>query len=244
VRTLKLVLEYEGTRYFGWQRQKGQATVQEAVEAAVEAVTGRRATVHGAGRTDAGVHALGQAAHVRIAGTLPAERMMHALNAHLPDDIAVKTCEEAPDNFHARYDAAGKKYRYTVYNGPIRPAVERRTMLFIRGRLSAAAMRRAARAFVGRHDFRAFAATGSPVKSTVRTLRSVTVSRRGPVVTVDVVGDGFLYKMVRTLVGVLLEAGRGKIGPAAIRALLAPDGRLRAGPTVPAKGLCLMEVHY
>ena len=244
LRNFKLTIEYEGTAYCGWQRQRGHRSIQEMIEEAARAVTGRKTIVHGAGRTDAGVHALGQTAHMKLDTTIPPERLIHALNAHLPDDIAVRGCQEVSGKFHARYDATGKTYRYTVYNAPTRPVLGRSQVYFVRDGLDIRAMRQAARHLVGRHDFKAFAATRGGVESTVREITSLVVSRRRHTISFEVKGDGFLYKMVRLIVGTLLEVGRKKIRPADMAALLRSPHTQRAGPTVPGKGLCLLEVRY
>jgi tRNA pseudouridine38-40 synthase len=236
--TLRLLVAYDGARFAGWQRQKNVRTVQASLEDALARVTERRAIVVGAGRTDAGVHALGQVAHARVVTRLSPAVLRRALNAVLPDDVIVRRLAEAPGRFHAQHDARWKWYRYRIAVGPVRPLLDRAYVLYVPQPLNVAAMRRAARAWVGRHDFRAFHSSGQPVASTRRrvyrlrlTREKGSASRSGPFLCIDVVADGFLYHMVRRMVGALLEIGRGRPMPP-------------VAPTAPALGLCLMRVTY
>lgn len=240
-----LLVEYEGTNYAGWQRQDNAVAVQQVLEEAVRKLTGRAVTIIGAGRTDAGVHALGQCAHFDVDSAIPAQKMSFALNGLLPADIRVRASREAPGDFHARKSAKGKHYRYTVWNGIHDTALYRRTCAHVRYPLDVQAMCKAAAHIVGEHDFACFQAAGStPVKSTVRTLYQVSVQRQGERVVIDVKGNGFLYNMVRILTGTLLEVGRGRMPKEAVPAILAGKDRALAGPTAPAKGLTLVEVFY
>lgn len=244
MRTIRLVVEYDGSAFSGWQRQAGRPSVQGALEAAVRRVTGRRAAVAGAGRTDAGVHAEGQVASFHTASTIPAERFRDALNAYLPEAVAVVASDEAPAAFHPRRAAHSKLYRYVILNRPARPALERARAWWIRARLNVPAMRRAARALVGRHDFRSFASKADRLKNMVRTIRSIAIVAAGDRLRIDVVGDGFLYNMVRAIVGTLVQVGRGLMESAAVKRILAARDRARAGPTAPAAGLCLVRVDF
>ncbi len=242
---LRLVLEYDGTDFAGWQAQVGRRTVQGALEAAIERVTGARVRVVGAGRTDAGVHAEGQVASVGLATRLAPAELQRALNAVLPRDVAVVRLASAPEGFHARRDAASKLYRYTVWNGRSPSPLRTRRAHWVRAELDLEAMRRAARALEGRHDFAAFQATGSQVGTTVRTLaRLEWRGRVGRELRLEVEGSGFLRHMVRTLAGTLLEVGRGRRRATSMRALLRARDRSRAGPTAPARGLTLVRVRY
>jgi tRNA pseudouridine38-40 synthase len=244
VRTVKLVVAYEGTRYAGWQRQPHRPSVQEALERAVALVTGSASRVVGAGRTDAGVHALAQVAHFRTDADLAAERFVGALNHHLPPDVAVRRSEEAPAGFHARRDARWRAYRYLVWNRPGRNPFVRDRALPWEGPLDVDRMQAAAEPLRGRHDFAAFCAVGSNPRTTLCTVYRFHVFRRGPFVVVDVVADRFLRHMVRMLVGTLLEVGSGKRPPEQLKEVLASRTSQRAGPVVPPGGLYLVRVGY
>lgn len=242
----KLTLEYDGTGFEGWQVQAGgRRTVQGALEEAIGRVTGARAAVTGAGRTDAGVHAEGQVASAAVETRLPPAELQRALNAVLPEDVAVIGLAAAPDGFHARRDARWKVYRYAIWNGPQRSPLRARTHLRVGARLDLAAMRDAAATLVGTHDFASFQAAGSSVASTVRTLARVEVrgAERGDV-AIEVQGSGFLRHMVRTLAGTLIEVGTGKRPPGSMPAVLAARRRAAAGPTAAARGLTLVRVEY
>ena len=246
VRLVALLLEYDGTRYAGWQRQATGPSVQAALEEAVRKVTGRHSPCSAAGRTDAGTHAAGQVAHFRTRSTLPAEKWIGALNAHLPPDIAVLKAWEAPEGFHARFGAKGKTYAYTIWNARGRSALLRDRAWHVPTPLNLAAMRRGARHLVGRHDFRAFAQTEGvrDRKSTVRTVKAIRISADGPRVTIAVSGNGFLTHMVRTIVGTLVEVGKGKRSPPSVGGILKGRRRADAGMTAPAFGLTLSAVEY
>jgi tRNA pseudouridine38-40 synthase len=244
VRAIRLLLEYDGAAFFGWQRQGGRPTVQAALEEAVRRVTGRRSPVVASGRTDAGVHAAGQVALFRTRARLPAERFRDALNAHLPPEVSVRESAEVDGRFHPMRNVVSKIYHYGIINRRARPALDRGRAWWVAAPLDVAAMRRAARRLVGRHDFRSFATEAAFRKDTVRTVRSLRLRRSGERIVVEVEGKGFLYNMVRAIAGTLVEVGRGKIKPAEVGRILAAKDRRRAGPTAPAHGLCLMSVRY
>jgi tRNA pseudouridine38-40 synthase len=244
MRKVKLTLEYDGTRYAGWQLQAKGETVQGKVEKALARLTGKKTRVHGAGRTDAGAHALGQVAHFQTFSILPLRNIRDGTNSYLPPDIAVLKTEEASSSFHARYSAQGKIYHYLAAVRPVRAALLRDRAWRVEGPLNVEAMRRAAKSLHGRHDFSAFCAAGSSVKDRVRTLRRLIISRKGDLVTFEFKANGFLYKMVRNIVGTLLLVGKGKMTPAEVGTILASGDRTRAGPTAPAKGLYLVKVIY
>ncbi len=244
MRTVKLVVAYEGTRYAGWQRQPHRPSVQETLERAVARVTGSPTRVVGAGRTDAGVHALAQVAHFRTESKLAAEQFTGALNHYLPPDVAVRHSVDAPDGFHARRDARWRAYRYLIWNRPGRNPFVRDRALPWEGDLDVDRMQAAAAPLRGRRDFAAFCAVGSKPTTTLCTLYRFHVRRRGPFVVVDVVADRFLRHMVRMLVGTLLEVGCGKRPPESLQEVLASRTSQRAGPVVAPGGLYLVGVGY
>jgi len=246
--TYKLTLAYDGTDYAGWQVQPNGTAVQEVVERAIERIFGVKARVHGSGRTDAGVHALAQVAHFQIPeahATIPLKNLRRALNDALPPDVRVLKVEQAPSSFHARYSAHEKTYRYQIYCGEVMDPFLRRWATHSPRPLDVAAMRRAARVLVGRHDFAAFSANPKrEQESTVRTLKRLSVARRGAMVTITATADGFLYKMVRSLAGALLKVGAGKLTVEDIRRILASKQRTALVETAPPQGLCLVKVRY
>ncbi len=239
---IKLVIEYDGTNYVGWQRQRDLMSVQEALERAFEEGAGERVTIHGAGRTDAGVHAEAQVAHLDTQCRIPPEKLSYVFNTHLPPDIRVRCSERVDDHFHARFDAKGKTYRYTIYNDTHPPAIWRHATGFVRGKLDVDKMREAARKLRGTHDFKPFSANGCEVKDTVRTIFDVSITVELPYIRIDVSGSGFLNHMVRIIAGTLIAVGIGKHEPECIDAILA--GKETAGMTAPAKGLTLRKVYY
>ena len=243
-RNVKLVLTYDGTDFAGWQRQPNAPTVQQTLEEAIERVTGERVNLIGAGRTDAGVHALAQVANFHTRNRLPASDLGRALNALLPPTVAVLEAREVTPDFHARYRAVGKHYRYTIHNHPVRPVLDRHLVLHVRRRLNLTRMRRAAQGLLGEHDFAAFTTHARLQPSTVRRVHQLSIRRNGQRVLVDIKGSGFLYNMVRAIVGTLIEVGRGKLAAEAVAEVLASGDRRQAGPTAPAHGLCLVSVRY
>lgn len=244
MRNVRLLIAYDGARFFGWQRQEGFGSVQQAVEEAFEALTGEHVVVHGSGRTDTGVHALGQVASAHVRTRLDDERLRHALNHHLPEGVVVRRLETCRDDFHARFDARGKRYVYAVATTRFRPPFGRAYVHWVHDPLDLAAMRRAAAVLRGRHDFSAFASSGSPRRSNVRTLAGLRLLARRERFALVAQADGFLYNMMRALAGTLLEVGRGKLAPADVERILAGRDRRRAGPTAPAEGLYLLSVLY
>lgn len=241
---LCLTLRYDGTAYHGWQVQPNGVTVQETIQDAIEAVTGTRAAVTGCSRTDAGVHAHMFCCAFTTDSALRGAKMVAALNAHLPPDVAVYACNEVAAAFHPRYDARGKRYVYRIWNSPVRSPFESRYTLHLARRLDEEALDRAAQDFVGEHDFASFCAAGSSVTDTVRRVTSCRVQREGDLVTVTVEADGFLYNMVRIMVGTLLSMAAGRIPFDGIPAILAAKDREKAGPTAPPEGLFLERVFY
>ncbi len=240
----RLLIKYDGTHYHGWQVQPNGVTVQERLQDAVEAVTGVRSGITGCSRTDAGVHARMFCCALHTDSTIPPEKVPAALNAHLPRDIAVYDCCTVSEDFHPRYDALGKRYVYRIWNHPARdPFWEGRAYHFGR-RLNVDAMADGGQQLLGTHDFAGFCSAGSSVTDTVRTLSRCDVTRTGDLVEITVEADGFLYNMVRIIVGTLLEVDSGKIDPAELPAILESCDRERAGATAPACGLWLEKVFY
>jgi tRNA pseudouridine38-40 synthase len=244
VRNIKLVLEYDGTAYHGWQRQRGQPTVQQGIEDVLRKVTGERISLIGAGRTDAGVHALGQVASFKTGSRLSAADFQRALNGLLPPDIVVREAQETPPEFHARYSARAKRYEYRILNQELPQAVGRHYHWHLPGRLSLARMRRCLGLLRGRHDFSSFQSTGSPVASPVRHMMDCGARREGELVVLWFEADGFLRKMVRALVATLVEVGLGRLSVEEFAEVLAARNRARAAATAPPGGLFLVRVDY
>jgi tRNA pseudouridine38-40 synthase len=257
-RRLKLIVAYDGTPFAGWQSQSHGNTIQDHLERAFERVAGRAARVHGAGRTDAGVHALAQCAHVDVNKALAPARWMEALNALLPPAIRVLSCRYVSNNFHARLSAKGKIYRYRIWSAPVLPPFEYHRAWHIPHPLDLKILQKAAEHFLGTHDFAGFAANrgksgrrgdtdssrGESEKSTVRTINSVRVRQNGPCVTIEFDGDGFLYKMARLIIGSILKCALGKMR---IDDVVARLDFGKVGParfTAPAEGLFLVRVRY
>ncbi len=244
MRNIQLTLEYEGTRYLGWQRQPQGMTIQQALEEAIEQTTGVMSRVTGASRTDAGVHARGQVANFRTDSALPVERLQGALNALLPRDIVVLSAEDVAEDFDARFSARSKLYHYTVWNDRVRPALERNLCWHLRWPLDLQPMQEAARLLIGRHDFAAFQSANAQSETTARTVLYAAWERAGSKLTFAVEADGFLYKMVRAIVGTLVDVGRGRKSVEDFGETLDSRHRRRAGRTAPPQGLCLMAVRY
>jgi tRNA pseudouridine38-40 synthase len=241
----KLTIEYDGTAYCGWQRQAGDPTIQGAIEAALATMVNRPVTLIGAGRTDAGVHALGQAAHFKAETRLAPEVFLKGLNSLLPDDIVIRDCRRVPDAFHARYAARGKHYRYRILNRSLPAAIGRHYAWHVRQFLDLAAMRQAAAVLRGTHDFKSFEGAGSPRRSTVRTVFRCEVNPyEADLLHLDIEGDGFLRHMVRNIAGTLVEIGAGRRSADDMPAIVAARDRHRAGITAPARGLFLVGVDY
>jgi tRNA pseudouridine38-40 synthase len=241
----RIVVAYDGTAYAGWQVQPEHVTVQSRIEEALTRLTGETIKIHGSGRTDQGVHARGQVAHFDLRKRLTGEAIRKALNAFLPADIRILRVARARPDFHARRNATQKEYRYFIWNADVREPSRRLYTAHVRRPLDVAAMRAAAALLEGRHDFAAFTANPNRVvESTVREVRYLTVSKAGPLITVRAASDGFLYKMVRSLCGLLIRVGEGAAEPGEARVIL--ESRLRTArvPTAPPEGLFLWRVWY
>jgi len=243
-RRWRIVVEYDGTDFSGWQRQIGQRTIQETLEDAIRDMTGEAVFVRGAGRTDAGVHADGQVASFDLALEIPPHGLLRGLNSILPRDLAIVDVAEADAAFDARFSARGKVYRYTVWSHFVRSPRLARTTWHVREPVDMDAVRRAAVALVGEHDFRAFRASDCDRRTTNRFVRRLDVERQGPLVTFDIEATAFLKNMVRIVVGTLIDLGRGRIPEDAIARMLVSGDRSMGGMTAPAAGLTLLRVIY
>ena len=241
---IKLNLQYDGTEYHGWQIQKNANTVQETVARAIEKITGDWVTLAGCGRTDAGVHAENYVCNFHTDASIPPDKYTYALNSVLPRDIVCFGAKEVSEDFHANKSAKSKRYVYRILNREFSDAVMNRYAWHYKYPLDLDKMREAAKAFVGEHDFVGFASSGFSVKTTVRTIYSLDITREGDIITVDIHGNGFLYNMVRIITGTLVSVGCGKINPSDMADIIASRDRKRAGITAPAEGLCLKEVYY
>lgn len=249
MRTLKLTIAYDGTRYAGWQRQdhpkpQKRPTIQATLEASLEQILRERVRLQASGRTDTGVHAQGQVAHFKTSTRIPADRLVLAVNQTIPEDIAVSRIEDAADSFHSQYNVLSKHYRYRIFTGAVVPPFIRRYVYRVHSPLNVARMRRELAALKGKHDFAAFAKAGHGRKTTVRAISRASLTRQGDELHFDIEGNGFLYTMVRSIVGTLIDIGRGKIKPGTLKQMVTTQKRSLAGVTAPAKGLTLMSVSY
>ena len=244
VRRIKLVIEYDGSGFHGWQVQENAHSVQEEVERAVLKITGEKARVTGAGRTDAGVHAFGQAAHFDTLSNIPAEKFAAALNSALPPEVSVVSSSEMPESFHARFSACGKTYEYRILNRPVRSPILAKRAWHIREGLDLDAMKLAAAKFIGKHDFSSFCASGHSVLTYDRIITASAWNRMDECLVYRVSGNGFLYNMVRIMTGTMVEIGLEKRPVEDIEALFEEKDRNRAGITAPPHGLFLVKVHY
>jgi tRNA pseudouridine38-40 synthase len=244
MRNIRLTLSYDGTDFSGWQTQPGFRTVQETLEAAIAALTGEAVRVNASGRTDTGVHAVGQVVNFYSNTRHPPEVLVRAVNARLPPDVVVCDAADVPQAFDANRDAKRKLYRYVIHDGPVPNLFLRRYYCPSRHRLDADAMRRAAEPLKGRHDFHSFETDWPNRMSSVRTITHLAVNRMGDWIWLDVEADGFLYNMVRAIAGTLMNVGRGYWPETRVAEILQAEDRTQAGPTAPAQGLFLMRVTY
>ena len=255
MRTLKLTIAYDGTRYAGWQRQAtsnkrqatgGKPTIQGTLERVLGRILREPVRVIGSGRTDAGVHAEAQVAHVKTRSTLPRERLLRSVNSLLPHDVALTRIDEAPASFHARFSARRKQYRYRIFTATVVPPFIRPYVHHVRAPLNFRVMRREAAALVGRHDFRAFARIDRHARQrkTTRAISALELKRRGDQLQLAIEGHGFLHTMVRSIAGTLLDVGRGRLPPGTVRRMLATGDRRLGGSVAPPQGLTLVGVEY
>lgn len=244
MRTILMIVEYDGTAYVGWQSQSNGLAVQDVVESALAQVLKQQVRIHSSGRTDAGVHARSMAAHIRTESGIPLQAFREGTNCFLPADVVIREVREMPTDFHARYSAKGKWYRYTIYNDEMRSPLVARTSWHQRGYLDMDAMRTAAGLLVGRHDFRAFRTSGCVAVTSIRDMYQVDIVADRRFVYIDIKGSGFLRNMVRIITGTLVEVGLGKRQAGDLQKLLQGEEGVICGPTAPAHGLCLEEVWY
>lgn len=250
MRNIKLTIEYDGKNYAGWQCQKSKnpkskiKTVQETMDRAIQRILQDKIRIIGSGRTDAGVHAQAQIANFKTDSSMPLEKLQKALNAVLPDDIAITKVKEAGLDFHSRFSAKSKAYRYTILNRASRPALLKDTVYFLPYPLNLKLMQKEAKALLGRHNFQSFQAHNRKGKDSIRTIKNLKISRNRDFIYIDIEADGFLYNMVRNIAGTLIEIGRGKFPEGSLRNILESRNRRLAGPTVPARGLSLIKVNY
>lgn len=247
MRNIKLILEYDGSTFFGFQRQPNQPTIQEALEKALSTFFNQRMKIAAAsGRTDTGVHAEGQVVNFKTSSGMGIQQIQKGLNALLPAPVVVKDIQEVPIDFHARYSAKSKVYEYRIWNHPCRSPILAKRVFHVPHHLNVLKMRQAAKFFLGEHDFRSFTSVSAMKKkcSCVRTIKQFRIKKQGCLLLFHVEADGFLYHMIRNMVGTLLEVGRGKRYPEEIRTILKAKNRRFAGMTAPSKGLILLKVTY
>jgi tRNA pseudouridine38-40 synthase len=243
-RNIKIIIKYLGKNYHGWQKQFGEKTIQGEIEKAAEKVFKQKIDLIGSGRTDAGVHALGQTANFKIKNNIPEEKVLYALNSNLPKDIRVVDSREVDMEFHSRYNAIGKTYQYNIYNSRIIDPFRKDTSYFIPYKLDIDKILRSKDYFIGEHDFQAFMATGSSVQSTVRKIFKINMTSKDNLISFNITGNGFLYNMVRIIIGTLIDVGRGKIEENTIENIILSRDRKFAGHTAKAEGLFLKKVYY
>jgi tRNA pseudouridine38-40 synthase len=244
LRNLKMIIAYEGTAYAGFQFQKNGPSIQRELQTVIQRITGENVNVHGAGRTDAGVHANGQVIHFHTHTMIPTPKLQKAINALLPTNIVIKTASEVPAEFHSRYDAISKTYIYRIHNSEERPIFNRKFVYHYRRQLNIGKMREAIALLVGEHDFKSFQACGSTVKTTIRTINFCSLESTSSELALIINANGFLYHMVRNIMGTLIMIGQDKIDLPGFQKIILAKDRALAGETAPAIGLCLEEVLY
>lgn len=241
----KLTIEYDGTAYHGWQRQAGDRTIQETIETALTTMTEETIRLHGSGRTDAGVHALGQTAHFHTSAAIPAEGFSGGLNSLTPDDIIIRSCEMVPEDFHARFSAKKKTYHYIIQNTHLPPAIGRQYVWWVQHPIEIEYMKKNLDHIIGTHDFKSFEGTGSPKRHTIRTVFEANIqTEENGRIFFSITADGFLRYMVRNIVGTLVDVGKGVLLLSDFKSILLAKDRNRAGATAPPQGLFLVSVHY
>lgn len=244
MRNIKLTIEYDGKDFNGWQKQPNKLNIQGEIERAIEEITGEKVDLIASGRTDAGVHALAQMANFKTNSNLPVEKYPIALNTKLKKSIRIQKAEEVEEDFHSRYHCKQKTYRYVINNSEQGSSIYRNLEYFVPNKLNVEKMQEAVKYFEGEHDFKAFKASGTSSKSSVRTIYKTKVEKQGDRIIIELTGNGFLYNMVRIIAGTLVEVGLGKIEPNEIPEIIEKGERARAGKTLPPQGLYLVKVEY
>jgi len=244
MRNIKLTIQYDGTRYAGWQFQKNARSIQEVIQNAIKNITGEKVNLIGSGRTDAGVHAEAQAANFRTRSSIPLKNLQMALNSALPDDVVISDIEEAGSRFNAQHDAKSKLYRYAIVNNDFVNPLLRKYAAKCFYKINIGRMKKASKILAGRHDFTSFRTVDGEEKGAIRTIEYIKFVKSEDIVYIYMKADGFLYNMARSIVGTLIEVGRGKFTVDYVKEILKKKDRRWAGPTMPAKGLCLVEVFY
>ena len=244
MRNIKLIIEYDGKSFNGWQKQPNKLNIQGEIEKAIGEITGEKIDLIASGRTDAGVHSLGQVANFKTNSAIDIEKIPYAINSKLKKSIVIKSAEEVPEKFHSRYSVHSKTYIYTINNSKFGTALYRDMEYHFPIELDEEKMQEAAKFFEGQHDFKAFKASGTSSKSSVRTIYKAKVERKQDRVIIEFTGNGFLYNMVRIIAGTLIDVGIGKIKPETIKEIIEKKERKNAGKTLPARGLCLLKVDY
>ncbi len=244
MRNIKLIIEYDGKSFNGWQKQPDRLNIQGEIEKAIGEITGEEIDLTASGRTDAGVHSLGQTANFKTNSEIPIEKFAIAINSKLKKSIVIKSAEEVDERFHSRYSVKSKTYRYTINNSAMGTALYRDMEYHFPLEVDIEKMKQAAKFFEGEHDFKAFKASGTSSKSSVRTIYKAEVIKNEDKIYIELTGNGFLYNMVRIISGTLLDVGIGKISPDEIPQIIESKDRKQAGKTLPAHGLCLIKVEY
>ena len=244
MRNIKIVIEYDGSGFNGWQKQPNKLNIQGEIERAIEEITGEKVDLIASGRTDAGVHAIGQVANFKIEKDIPIEKIPYALNSKLKKSIRIKSAEEVDEKFHSRYTCKRKTYQYIINNSVQGTAIYRNLQYHFPERLDDNKMNQAIKYLIGEHDFKSFKASGTSSKSSVRTIYDAKVTKSGEIIKIELTGNGFLYNMIRIIAGTLLEVGQGKIEVEEVERILLAKDRLKAGKTLPPNGLYLVKVEY
>ena len=244
MRNIKLIIEFDGSGFSGWQRQPKGRTIQKVIETAIFKATGEEIFINGSSRTDAGVHAKAMVANFFTNSTIPGDKFREAINTRLPEDVSIIKSEEVDEQFHARYSSIGKTYSYTIINRYERLSLGNQYLYHCRYKLDIGAMKKACEYFIGTHDFRAFMSPGSTIKTTIRTIKELYITQNGNTIKIFITADGFLYNMVRIIVGTLIKVGNDRLKPEEILSIIKEGNRKRAGMCVPPNGLILEKVFY
>lgn len=244
MRNIKLIIEYDGTEYCGFQKQNKDITVQGTLEKAISKATDEVIDIIGSSRTDAGVHARGMVCNFNTNSTIPGDKFREAVNRRLPDDIVIIESEEVREDFHARYCSKGKTYSYTIINRALTGAIGKNFYFQVKEELDIDKMKKACEYFIGKHDFKAFQSKGSSVKTSIRTIKELYIEKEAEIIKIQITADGFLYNMVRIIVGTLIQVGKGKIQLDDVESIIESGNRLKAGPCVKPNGLILEKVYY